>query len=57
MKKIAFIVMLVSLFACAFIATSGSLFASDEAAKIRVPEKDVEAFWEGKETWADLNAP
>ncbi len=65
MKKIAFIFMLVSLFACAFIATSGSVFASDEAAKadeaapadkIRVPEGDVEAFWLSVKNWADLNS-
>ncbi len=65
MKKIIFIFMLVSLFACAFIATSSSVFASDEAAKeevvneadkIRVPQGDVEAFWGSLNKWANLNA-
>ncbi|MBW1649707.1 MAG: hypothetical protein JRJ44_03310 [Deltaproteobacteria bacterium] len=61
MKKIAFIFMLASLFACAFITTSGSVFASDESAKsdkttIRSTEGDVEAFWNSFEKWADLNS-
>ena len=51
--------MLASLFACVFIASTGGVFASDEAAAttdaIRAPEGEVDAFWDGFK-WAELNA-